>query len=86
MLNIFKKCAIQHKRNANFQIWTHENHAMEIVTQRFLESKIDYIHNNPVRAGIVTTPENYLYCSAVNYAAEIGLVNVTALTRVWKTV
>ena len=85
MLNIFKQSAIKHKRNANYQIWTHENHAMEIVTYPFFESKLDYIHNNPVRAGIVTQPENYLYSSAVNYADEIGLVHVTTLTRVWKT-
>jgi len=27
-----------------------------------------YIHNNPVRAGIVEFPEQYLYSSARNYA------------------
>ena len=33
-----------------------------------IEQRLDYIHNNPVEAGIVTLPENYLYSSAVNYA------------------
>jgi hypothetical protein len=30
--------------------------------------KLNYIHNNPVEAGIVLSPEHYLYSSAVNYA------------------
>jgi hypothetical protein len=34
-----------------------------------LQQKIDYIHNNPVEAAIVLSPEEYLYSSAKNYAA-----------------
>jgi hypothetical protein len=33
-----------------------------------VDQKLDYIHNNPVKAGIVLSPEDYLYSSAVNYA------------------
>jgi putative transposase len=33
-----------------------------------LQQRLDYIHNNPVQAGIVMSPEDYLYSSAVNYA------------------
>ena len=29
---------------------------------------MDYIHDNPVKAGIVEKPEDYLYSSASNYA------------------
>jgi len=29
---------------------------------------LDYIHNNPVKQGIVLSPEDYLYSSALNYA------------------
>ncbi|HEY0656563.1 MAG TPA: hypothetical protein VGD65_25695 [Chryseosolibacter sp.] len=29
---------------------------------------LDYIHENPVNAGIVCSPEDYLYSSAKNYA------------------
>ncbi|SHN79000.1 hypothetical protein SAMN05444395_1157 [Flavobacterium fryxellicola] len=30
---------------------------------------MDYIHNNPVKDKIVTTPEEYYFSSARNYAA-----------------
>jgi len=60
MLNLFEFSAKQHKRNEKYQIWTHEN--------QFMDSKINYIHENPVRAGLVEKAEDYLYSSARNYA------------------
>ena len=68
------------------QVWTHENHAEEIYSQRFIEQKIEYIHNNPVRAGIVVSPEDYLYSSARNYADLDNVLDVIKLDLVWKTV
>tara|TARA_R110002124_G_scaffold100985_1_gene248336 strand:- start:68 stop:190 length:123 start_codon:yes stop_codon:yes gene_type:complete len=35
-----------------------------------------YIHDNPVRSGIVEKPEDYLYSSARNYAGLKGLIDV----------
>jgi putative transposase len=35
--------------------------------QKMLWTKIKYIHNNPVKAGIVERPEDYRYSSARNY-------------------
>jgi hypothetical protein len=29
-----------------------ENHAIELFTTAFTNQKLDYIHNNPVRAGL----------------------------------
>ena len=68
MLNLFEFSAKQHKRNSKYQIWTHENHAEIIYSNKFIEQKINYIHENPVRAGIVEKAEDYLYSSARNYA------------------
>ena len=39
-------------------------------------SKIDYIHFNPVKAGIVVKPEDYIYSSASNYIDGKGIINV----------
>jgi putative transposase len=33
-----------------------------------MDQKLEYIHLNPVKAGIVLSPEEYLYSSAKNYA------------------
>jgi putative transposase len=46
------------------QFWQHKNHAISIETKHFRDQKVDYIHNNPVKAGIVTAPEYYYYSSA----------------------
>jgi hypothetical protein len=32
-----------------------------------IDSRVDYIHKNPVRAGWVEKDEDYLYSSARNY-------------------
>jgi hypothetical protein len=32
--------------------------------------KLNYIHMNPVKAGIVDVPEDYVYSSARNYAGR----------------
>jgi viroplasmin and RNaseH domain-containing protein len=46
----------KHKRNAEYQFWTHENHAEHIFSNKFMVQKLAYIHNNPVRTGIVEKP------------------------------
>lgn len=46
MLDIFKENAGSHKRNKEFQIWTHENHAVVLYTNKFIEEKLFYIHGN----------------------------------------
>jgi len=79
LVNLFEFEARKHKRNENFQIWTHENHAEEIYSNKFIDQKINYIHMNPVHAGIVQNPEEYLYSSAMNYASEKGLLEVEIL-------
>ena len=65
MLHRFSWNASQHQRNHNYQVWTHENHAVEITSEKFFRQKLDYIHDNPVRAGWVQRPEEYIYSSAL---------------------
>ncbi len=84
MLDLFTEARLEHKRipiaiGTNYQIWTHENHAEECFSPSFTTSKIKYIHDNPVRAGIVESPEEYLYSSAVNYFGKKGLVPVVII-------
>ena len=64
ILHRFAWNASQHDRNHNYQVWTHENHAIEITSKKFYRQKLDYIHNNPVRAGWVEREEDYVYSSA----------------------
>jgi REP element-mobilizing transposase RayT len=65
------------------QIWTHENHAELIYSPRFIVQKINYIHENPVRAGIVEKAEDYLYSSARNYADLSSEMKITSVGIPW---
>jgi hypothetical protein len=79
MLNRFKFNASHHKVNKYYQVWTHENHAVYLCSNESIKEKIEYIHNNPVRAGIVEKPEDYLYSSARNYASLEAPIDIPLL-------
>jgi len=81
MLNLFEFSARQHKRNEKYQVWTHENHAEIVYGNQFMDSKILYIHENPVHAGIVEKTEDYLYSSARNYAGLDGVLEVIVIPQ-----
>ena len=61
------------KRNSNnkvFQFWQQDNHPIELSNPGMLKQKMDYLHENPVRAGIVFEPQHYVYSSAVDYCTN----------------
>ena len=66
------------KRVKKFKVWKDGFHPIEIKRNNFdlLAQKINYIHENPVRAGIVWKAEDYKYSSAIDYLGERGLLNV----------
>jgi len=68
LLKLFESAGSSNKHNTKFQFWQQHNHPIELSTNEMIDQKLNYIHNNPVKAGIVTIPENYLYSSAINYA------------------
>ena len=73
---IFEYHAKYNKRSKGIQFWTHENHAVELSTNEMIDTRLNYIHENPVRAGWLEKPEDYLYSSASNYADREGLMEV----------
>ena len=62
-------------RADNYKIWRDDNHAIDMSDITIIE-KLEYMHNNPVRAGIVAKGEDYLYSSATDYAGIKGLVEL----------
>ncbi|UPQ80709.1 transposase [Flavobacterium azooxidireducens] len=76
MLERFQLATKTHIRNKNFQFWQLGNHAEEIYSEKFMWSKIDYIHLNPVRAGLVEKAAHYLYSSASNYVHNEGIIKI----------
>ena len=77
MFERFALATESHSRNKTYQFWKYGNHPEEIYTNSFMWSKLDYIHLNPVRAGLVQKASHYIYSSASNYVNDIGLVTIT---------
>ena len=80
MLKRFALATKTHNRNKNYQFWQYGNHAEEIYSHKFMWSKLDYIHLNPVRSGMVRKSSEYRYSSASNYSDDID--NVLPVTLI----
>ena len=79
MLWIFKQAGKENPNNKNFQFWQQDNHPEELITNEFIDQKLNYLHLNPVQAGFVSEPEHYRYSSAVDYAGGKGLLKIALI-------
>ena len=50
-----------------FQIWERNPLSIELYSEKVLLQKLNYLHENPVRAGLVNQPTDYTYSSASFY-------------------
>ena len=77
LLWIFRYHSNFNNRNVNYQFWQQNNKPKELIHPRFTRRVINYIHQNPVKAGIVDEASDYRYSSARNYAGRMdGLICV----------
>ena len=67
MLWLLKKAGEKNSRNNNYQFWRQDNHPVWLETISYTLEKLHYLHNNPVKAGIVDKAEEYLLSSARDY-------------------
>ncbi|MCK9376382.1 MAG: transposase [Syntrophobacterales bacterium] len=67
------------KTRSDYQVWQEGFHPQQIVSEAMLHQKIDYLHHNPVRIGVVERPEDWLYSSARDYAGGTGIVELDEL-------
>lgn len=77
MLKRFEFACKSHSRNEKYQFWQYGNHPEEIFSEKFFWSKLDSIHLNPVRTGIVAKASHYIYSSASNYVNDNGIIAIT---------
>ena len=63
---LLEKCRVN-KPDREYQIWKRESLSIELTAQKFFYQKLEYIHNNPVVAGLCKYPEEYYYSSANFY-------------------
>ncbi|MDQ2180881.1 transposase, partial [Marinifilum sp. D714] len=72
LLERFKLAASQSSNVKHYQFWRHDNKPIELWSNKVIDEKINYIHNNPVEEGLVTFQEEYIYSSAKDYRGEKG--------------
>lgn len=61
---VFQYNAKFQKQNAENMFWQKTNYPLDCDNQKILWQKMNYIHENPVRAGLVGRAENWHYSSA----------------------
>ena len=79
ILHVFKFHAKYNGNNTTYQVWIQDNHPIQLVSPRWIQQKITYIHLNAVRASIVGEAHHYLYASASNYYNGQGLLQVNVI-------
>ena len=57
MITLFESAGRSNSNNYRHQFWIQNNHPIELGTNEMMEQRLDYIHDNPVRAGIVLSPD-----------------------------
>lgn len=79
---LLNKFAFEAKRTArakNYKVWRDDNHAICLEKSEWINQRLNYIHQNPVRQMIVNNPEDYVFSSAIDYADGKGLVTITKI-------
>lgn len=69
LLAAFKQAGADTGR-AVHKVWQDDFWERNIYTEDFLRQKLKYMHDNPVRAGIVDVAVEYAYSSARNYECD----------------
>ncbi len=80
MINMFDFAGRTNKKNIYFQLWKQHYRPIELNTPRRLEIVLNYVHNNPVKAGLVWEPWHFKYSSGIDYYTnEKGLLKVVKI-------
>lgn len=80
MLAIFRNAGQYNRNNKEYQFWQqYTNKPVELYSKEVMQQKLNYIHDNPVVAGYVTSPEYYTFSSCIDYAGGKGLLEIDFL-------
>jgi putative transposase len=66
-------------KDREYQFWERNSLGVDLFTPEVFRQKIEYIHYNPVKAGLCKLPEEYKYSSAKFY--ETGIDEFKILTH-----
>jgi REP element-mobilizing transposase RayT len=55
---------VEWKRKHQFSLWQHDSDVFSVNSESTFMEKVNYIHFNPVRAGLVERPQDYRWSSS----------------------
>ena len=62
--------------DGSIHFWQHDLHPIWLRSAEVIDQKLEYIHMNPVKEGLVAEPHHYMYSSAGVYAGMPGMLSV----------
>ncbi|MBO3271515.1 REP-associated tyrosine transposase [Hymenobacter defluvii] len=68
MMRLFAYYAQPQRQNEQYMFWQKTTFPIPLWTPAVVRQKMDYIHSNPVAAGLVTAPEHYSLSSACYFS------------------
>jgi putative transposase len=86
-MNHFPRCFAEtlHKQAAEDRerrFWQPSRHPEAILTERFWQQKVDYLHDNPRRKGLVLSPADWRWSSASWYVSDGKVMSEVPLTAI----
>jgi putative transposase len=82
MMYFFRKAGENNSMNKDVQFWQNGYHPIHCWKQELIVQKINYIHQNPVRAELVHQAYEWKYSSASDYVLGHGLVEIEKLNLI----
>ena len=79
LIYLFENAGKFNNMNEKYQFWQNGYHPIHCWNHELIKQKINYIHQNPVRAEFVNNFYDWKYGSAENYVNGQGLVKVEML-------
>ncbi|PKV48703.1 REP element-mobilizing transposase RayT [Aquimarina sp. MAR_2010_214] len=76
LLWMFEKAGKKNATVSRMQFWQQHNKPIELWSNKVIQQKIDYIHNNPVESGFVTNSVDWKYSSARNYQDDHTVLEI----------
>jgi REP-associated tyrosine transposase len=64
LLRELRRARPAHKSESVHQVWQEGSHPQAVMSDAIMEQKLEYVHNNPVKRGLVASPEHWRYSSA----------------------
>jgi putative transposase len=70
LLNQLRYYRAAHKTGSEHQVWQEGFHPQAIPSDAIMLQKLEYLHNNPVKRGLVASAEHWRYSSAHEWLSE----------------